>query len=179
MLFSNELQKATQIAARVRVAVEIEFRIADLVPVPGDAKVDRIDAKLPVAVERPEPQVGRNPKIVKLGGMQEKWDAVDTQLGFAGGRNDLHAGRWCNRFLGRRLLSRGVRGKKCGDKNCYEKPARGATECLGFIVARVSCPECTRRVRHGVFFRIAQTSLASKNASYNLPRVGVPPRHET
>jgi len=44
MLFSNELQKATQIAARVRVAVEIEFRIADLVPVPGDAKVDRIDA---------------------------------------------------------------------------------------------------------------------------------------
>ena len=69
MLFSNELQKATQIAARVRVAVEIKFRIADLVPVPGDAKVDRIDAKLPVAVERPEPQVGRNPKIVKLGSM--------------------------------------------------------------------------------------------------------------
>src|SRR5260370_26445444 len=99
------------------MAVNIEFRITYLVPIRGDTKVDRIDAEFPVAVERSEPQVGRNAEIIELRGMNEKWDTVDTQFRFARSRNDLNARRWANRFLERTLLRDNVRSEYCRGKD--------------------------------------------------------------
>src|ERR1700682_2508500 len=109
MFLRDEAQYTQHVAARVRVAVEIEFGIADLVPVPGNAKVDRIDAEILVPAERLEPEVSRNAKIIKLGGVNKKWDAVDTQFGFARVGNYLYARGWANRFLRRSFLGPGAR----------------------------------------------------------------------
>jgi hypothetical protein len=77
----DQMQQPAQIAARIRVAVEVELSFSRLVPIPRDREVDRVDAQFVVAVERMRPQILRHAEVIERGAVHEKRFAIHLQFG--------------------------------------------------------------------------------------------------
>ena len=62
---SDKPQHVAQIAPWIRVSVEIKVAVRELVPVPRDVHIDRVDAECTQARDRGRPKFVRQPLVKK------------------------------------------------------------------------------------------------------------------
>ncbi len=73
--------------------VEIELPFLQLVPIPGDVDVNRVDAQRAITVERNFPEISRNAVIEKRRRVNEERIAIDVQFRIAAMHDDFNATR--------------------------------------------------------------------------------------